>query len=137
MPSWHSILLKQPLAECFRVFNNPAKILQWTLLQSLNSKSSFCAVPITVSMPSWQSIKNPQMILSLTTEFFFCALLCTECPPGRALQFFNRVLCALLALLNAHLAELYRTPQRFCLQLCFSTALPPEVFNNLKGLPLS
>jgi predicted permease len=70
-------------------------------------------------MPSWQSIKNPQMILAsneLTTEFF---------------------LCALLALLNAHLAELYRTPQRFCLQLCFSTALPPEVFNNLKGLPLN
>jgi hypothetical protein len=42
-----------------------------------------------------------------------------------------------LHLLNAHLAELYRTPQRFCLQLCFSTALPPEVFNNLKGLPLN
>jgi hypothetical protein len=41
-----------------------------------------------------------------------------------------------LCLLNAHLAELYRTPQSFCLQLCLAyIALPPEVFNNLQGLP--
>jgi hypothetical protein len=71
-------------------------------------------------MPSWQSIKNPQMILAsneLTTEFFFCALLAlAQCPPGRALQnsseilfllTLNRVpLCTPLHLLNACLAEL-------------------------------
>jgi hypothetical protein len=37
-------LLKQPIAESFRVFNNPTKILQWNLLQSMNSKNSFCAL---------------------------------------------------------------------------------------------
>jgi hypothetical protein len=31
--------------------------------------------------------------------------------------------------------SLYRTPKRFCLQLCLNyTALPPEVFSNLTGL---
>jgi hypothetical protein len=38
--------------------------------------------------------------------------------------------------LNAHLAEFYRTPQRFCLRLSsLYISLPPEVFNNLTGLP--
>jgi hypothetical protein len=49
--------LKQPLAESFRVFNNPAKIPQWILLQITKLKEfSSCACLHTVSMPSWQSI---------------------------------------------------------------------------------
>jgi hypothetical protein len=99
------LLLKQPIAESFRVFNNPAKILLWTLLQSLNSKSSFCAYLHTYSMPSWQSIKNPQMILAsneLTVEFFFYALLAlAQCPTHRTPQSLllnSEFLCALLAL---------------------------------------
>jgi hypothetical protein len=39
-------------------------------------------------------------------------------------------------LLIAHLAELYRTQREFMsATMFFSTALPPEVFNNLTGLP--
>jgi hypothetical protein len=40
--------------------------------------------------------------------------------------------------LNALLAELYRTQEEFLsATVFFSTALPPEVFNNLTGLSLS
>jgi hypothetical protein len=54
------------------------------------------------------------VLLELTTEFY---------------------LNAPLALLNAHLAELHRTPQSFCLQLCFLLHnLASKVFNNLTGL---
>jgi hypothetical protein len=38
-------------------------------------------------------------------------------------------------MLNAHLAELHRTPQRFCLQLCLSHSLASKVFNNLEVFP--
>jgi hypothetical protein len=81
---------------------------------------SSCACLHTDSMPSWQSYTELLRVLSssneLTTEFFLCALLAlAQCPLGRALQNSKRV---------------------FCLQLClFYTALPSEVFNNLKGLP--
>jgi len=47
-------LLKKPIAEFFRVFNNPAKILQWILLLISKLKEfSPCVYLYTDSMPSW------------------------------------------------------------------------------------
>jgi hypothetical protein len=117
------------------VFNNPVKIPQWTL--PLNSElkefSSPCAYCTHVSMPSWQSIFSQ----NIQQSYLLCTYAPTQCPPGRALRILSDssslelttefYLCALLAMLNAHLAELHRTPQSFCLQLCSSyTALPPR-----------
>jgi hypothetical protein len=74
-------LLKQPIAEFFRVFNNPAKILQWILLLISKLKEfSPCVYLHTESMPSL-------CLLSELTTDFFCALLApTQFPPGRALH---------------------------------------------------
>jgi hypothetical protein len=80
------LLLKQPLAESFRVFSNPVKIPQWILPSNTELKEfssllclsahclnahlaeyllterstvlSFCAPMF--SMPTWQSSQNPQ-----------------------------------------------------------------------------
>jgi hypothetical protein len=82
MPSWLSFSLKQPLAECFRVFSNPVKIPQWILLQITELKEFSSPVPVCTlySMPTWQSI--------FSQNFSSFVLLCTYAP------------------LNAHLAEL-------------------------------
>jgi hypothetical protein len=75
--------LKKPLADSFRVFNNPVKIPQWILLQITELKEfSSCAHLHTVSMPSWQSIfsQNFQQFYTL-----LCTYAPTQCPLGRAL----------------------------------------------------
>jgi hypothetical protein len=122
------LLLKQPLAESFRVFNNPVKILQWILLQIRTQRVLSLCLSAHYSMPS--SRENSLLLLSELTQSSQCTLHwlndLAELQESSVIlssselttEFF---LCALLALLNAHLAELYRTPQRFCLQLCSST----------------
>jgi hypothetical protein len=68
-----------------------------------------------------------------------------QCPPSRALRIvsdFGSSLnsqqissqCTTMHMLNAHLAELHRTPQSFCLQLCLSyIALPPSYSTTLRS----
>jgi hypothetical protein len=53
------------------------------------------------------------VLLELIAEFFCALLALAQCPPGRALQNSLEILSATV----------------------FSTTLPPEVFNNLTGLP--
>jgi hypothetical protein len=52
--------LKQPLAEPFRVFNNPVKIPQWILPSTHRTQKSslLFSVPVCTltQMPTWQSI---------------------------------------------------------------------------------
>jgi hypothetical protein len=94
-------------------------------------------------MPSWQSI------IELTAEFF-CALFApAQCPPGRALQNSSELLssfelttefllCALLALAQCPLGRASQNSSEILsATVFFSTALPPEVFSNLKSLLLS
>jgi hypothetical protein len=80
-------LLKQPLADSFRVFSNPVKILQWILpSKSQNSKEFSSPVPV-------------------------CTM--SQCPPGRVS--FHRTFsssvffCAPMHLLNAHLEKLSKS----------------------------
>jgi hypothetical protein len=85
------------------------------------------------------------LLPKLTTEVFLCALLApAQCPPGRASQNSSKLLselttefllqCTTMPMLNAHWAEPYRTPKRFCLQLCLSyTALPPRYLTTLRS----
>jgi hypothetical protein len=128
------------------VFNNPVKILLLGLFFKFRTQRVLfsCAYLHTYSMPTWQSIflQNIQQ---------FCPLLCTLMHLLNALlaELSESLVILVLLLnsqqssssvhslhwLNAHLAELYRTPQRFLsATVFFSTALPPEVFNNLTGL---
>jgi hypothetical protein len=73
------------------------------------------------SMPSWQS-----SIESLSDSIFFL----------NSQEFFSSM--QPVHLLNALLAELYRTPQRFCLLLCLLyTALPPRCSTTLRFPSLS
>jgi hypothetical protein len=76
-----------------------------------------------------QPCEDPSVDSSSITElkeFFSSVPICTltQCPPGRVIQNSSEILssselttefffCALLALLNAHLAELYRTQREF------------------------
>jgi hypothetical protein len=72
-----------------RVFNNPAKTLQWTLLLSLNSKSSFCGLWHLLNSLLVESQESSVILASyeLPVEFFLCALLAlAQCPPGIALH---------------------------------------------------
>jgi hypothetical protein len=98
-------------------------------------------------MPSWQSIKNPQMILAsneLTTEFFLCALLAlAQCPLGRASQNSSELLssseltteflyalpCTCSMPTWQSFTELLRDSVCNCVLL---HSLASEVFNNLK-----
>jgi hypothetical protein len=155
------LLLKQPLVESFRVFNNPTKIPQWILLQIPELKEFFSLVPtctllnphlveclfteLSVEFLSsvhslhllnahLEELSKSLVILAsseLITEFFLCALCAlAQCPPEelhRIPQSFYLMLNSKssssvhsLHWLNTHLTELHRTPQRFCLQLCFS-----------------
>jgi hypothetical protein len=84
MPSWQSLLLKQPLAESFWVFNNPVKILQWIL-------------------PSSSELKEFSSLLCLSAHFLDALL--AEYLLHRT---FNSSVpfCAPMHLLNALLAEL-------------------------------
>jgi hypothetical protein len=84
------LLLKQPIVESFRVFSNPAKILQWILLLIIELREfSPCTCLHTNSMTSWQSytkLLRDSSSFELTVEFFLCALLAlAQCPLGRAL----------------------------------------------------
>jgi hypothetical protein len=83
------------IAESFRVFSNPAKILPWILFLYLNSKSS--------SWMFWHLLKalleeyqESSVILTsyeLMAEFFLCALLApAQFPIGRALQNSSEIL---------------------------------------------
>jgi hypothetical protein len=101
------------------VFGNPAKILPWILLLSLNSKSSSCALwhLLNALLAEYQESSVILSSYELTAEIFLCALLApAQCPPGKAVQNSSEILSA---------------------TVFFSTALPPEVFNNIKGLPLN
>jgi hypothetical protein len=82
-----------------------------------NSSVLFCA-PMHLLNAHLAELSESSVILvllELTAEFFSMHSLCT--------------------MLNAHLAELHRTPQRFCLQLCSSpyTALPPRYSTTLRS----
>jgi hypothetical protein len=87
-------LLKKPLAECCRVFNNPVKIPQWILLQIIELKefSSSCVCLHTYSMPTWKSILSFHLLKAHLEELFESSvilvllrthsrvlLLCTPC----------------------------------------------------------
>jgi hypothetical protein len=124
------LLLKQPLAESFRVFNNPVKIPQWILPQNTELKEFFSPVPIctllnahlaeylltehpTVLSSSVHSLHLLNALLAELSESLVILVLLSELTT----EFFS---VHSLHWLNAHLAELHRTPQRFCLQLCSS-----------------
>jgi hypothetical protein len=85
------------------------------------------------------------LLSELTTEFFSMHHYAyAQCPLGRALRILSDSDFNLnsqqssspvhsLHWLDALLAELHRTPQRFCLQLCFLIhSLASKVFNNLE-----
>jgi hypothetical protein len=123
-----AILLLKPLLEYFWVFNNPVKILPWTLPSNGRTQRVLCSpVPActlsqcppsrvfsstecsavlgsslmhlcTRSMPSWKSFSESSMILVFSE-------LTAEFLP----------LCTPAHTLNAHLAEPYKTPHSFCL----------------------
>jgi hypothetical protein len=90
------------------------------------------------SVDSSSNLQNSKSSLPVPV----CTL--TQCPPGRVVQNSSELLSSSeltteffsvhsLHWLNAHLAELYRTQREFLsATVFFSTALPPEVFNNLK-----
>jgi hypothetical protein len=77
----------------------------------------------------------------LTTEFFLSTLCLCSMPSWQSFtelttEFLSSVHS--LHLLNALLAELYRTQREIMsATVFFSTAFPPEVFSNLQGLLLS
>jgi hypothetical protein len=90
-------------------------------------------------------ILNDSISSELTTEFFLCALLApAQCPLGRALRILNDsvsselttefFLCALLAPAQCPLGRALQNSQQnsVCNYVFSHTALPPEVFNNLK-----
>jgi hypothetical protein len=103
------------------------------LLLSLQGVQQPCEDPSVDSSSKFQNSKSSLLLLCLSAQYLNAhqaEYLFTER---------STVLSSVhsLLLLNAHLAEFHRTPQRFCLQLCFSyTAFPPEVFNNLKVFTL-
>jgi hypothetical protein len=80
------LLLKKLLVECFRVFNNPVKMPQWTLplITELKEFSS----PLSAHLLNAHLAKYP-----LRTSNSFVLLLCTyapaQCPLGRALGILN------------------------------------------------
>jgi hypothetical protein len=92
-----------------------------------------------------------EFLLTQNVQQFCLLLLCTyapaQCPPGRALRIFNDsvsseltmkfFLCALFAPTQCPPGRALQNSQQNFLCNCVSshTALPPEVFSNLKGLP--
>jgi hypothetical protein len=161
MPSWLSFCSSNLLLSPLWVFSNPVKILQWTLPSNgRTQRVLFSSVPIC-TLPRCP----PGGVSSLPQNTQqFCLLLCTlapaQCPPGRALTESSVILVFSTAEFssNSQCPEFFflsspstaplcicsmptwqsstELTTKFCLQLCFSyTALPPEVFSNLKGLP--
>jgi hypothetical protein len=119
------LLLKQPLAEPIRVFNNPVKIPQWILPSNTELKEFSSPVPVCT-----MSQCPPGRVSSHRTSRILYAP--AQCPSGRALRILSDSVSSVnsqqsssfvhsLHWLNAHLAELHRTPQSFCLQLCSPT----------------
>jgi hypothetical protein len=133
------------------VFSNPVKILQWNLPSSHRTQrvlfssvhvytltrrppgrvsppqnvQQFCLlypVPLcTCSMPTWQSSQN----LSDSSSFFDSQ----QSPSSNAPQ----SMCSMPTW-----QSLYRTPKRFCLQLCLPPhSLASKVFSNLEVFLLS
>jgi hypothetical protein len=130
------------LAESFWVFSNPIQVPQWTLLSAselqefsppvpactltqrppggvsfLRTLSSPGFLPCNLcTMPFWQSFSESSVILVFLNSQWGSSptnSCYAQCPLGRA-----------------------PTELKFCLRLCLSyTALPPEVFSNLTGLP--
>jgi hypothetical protein len=144
------LLLKQPLAESFWVFSNPVKIPQWILpslpelkeffsllclpAQSLNAllaefplhlterSAVLSSSPVhlcTCSMPTWQSFTESSVILFSSSNSQQSSSNCTLC------------LCSMPTWQS--FTELLR--DYVCNCVFSHTALPPEVFSNLKGLP--
>jgi hypothetical protein len=127
------------------VFNNPVKILQWTLpqLPELKEFSSFLCLPahfldaLLVEFPLHRTFSS---------SVSFCAPFApAQCPPGRAL----RILSDSVLLLNSQQSSSNCTlcicsmptwqsstefTVEFCLQLCLSyTALPPRYSTTLRS----
>jgi hypothetical protein len=133
------------------VFSNPVKILQWILPSNTELKefSSLLCLSAHFSMPSWQSIFSTEHSTVLSV-FSVHPMHSAQCPPGRALTESSVILSSSS---NSQQSSSSSTSclrsmptwqssteltTKFCLQLCFSyTALPPEVFNNLKVFFLS
>jgi hypothetical protein len=133
-------LLKQPIAKSFKVLNNPAKILQWTLLLfSRTQRVIFLSMPIYTpsQCPLGRVIQNSQPIFclsscSMPTYQSFIELLrysvCNCVSPHPCLlrcstnsKFFLRVndfsFCA-------HLARLCLNPQSSEVHLCTGIQRP-------------
>jgi hypothetical protein len=114
-------LLKQPLAKPIRVFNNPMKIPPWTLPSEYRTQR----VLFSLCLPA--QCLNAHLAECLLS---YAPHALAQCPLGKVsrvlsdsdfLRTHSRVLLQHpVPVLNAHLAELHRTPQRFCLQLCSS-----------------
>jgi hypothetical protein len=120
-------LLKQPIAESIRVFSDPAKIPQWILLLSLNSKSSFYSLwhLLNALLAEYQESSDDSCFLRTHNRVLLCTPFTVSMPTW---QSFTELLRASvyymnsqqsssslhsLHLLNAHLAELYKTQREF------------------------
>jgi hypothetical protein len=125
-------LLKQPIAEYFRVFNHPVKIPLWTLLQSQNSTefpSSLCLSAHCLNA-LLAEYKESSMILASnepTTEFFLYALLAlAQCPLGRAFtELFRASVCNCVPPTQPFLLRGIQQPQRSSSELLISVSVPP------------
>jgi hypothetical protein len=129
------------------VFSNLVKILLLGIFSVSKLKEFYLCSPTPTQCPPGRVLVESSVILFLyeiTTEFILNATRASaQCPPGQSSielfidSVFSRTQQSSsmhsLHLLNALLTELYKTPQRFCLQLC-----PPlhnlisKVFNNLE-----
>jgi hypothetical protein len=131
------LLLKQPLAESFRVFSNPVKIPQWILPSNYRTQRVLfsCACLHTVSMPTWQSIfsQNFQQFCPLCAPMHLLNAHLAELSESSVILFFflnsqqSSSFVHSLHWLNAHLAELHRilSDSGFCLNSQQSSSTAP------------